>query len=177
MSSLELIVGPMFSGKTTELQKKVKQLQINNKKFIVVKHSKDNRYVSNMMTTHNFVSIDCMLFTKLSDINNINTYDAIVIDEGQFFTDLKETISYWLDNYNINIIIGGLDGDFQRKPIGQILELIPLSDTCIKLTAECKLCNDGTRAPFSRRIVDSTDTILIGGAESYIPVCRKHLNA
>ena len=166
----------MFSGKTTELQERVKQLQTNNKKIIVVKHSKDNRYDANMMTTHNFVSIDCMLFTNLSDINNITTYDAIIIDEGQFFTDLKETISFWLDNYNINIIVGGLDGDFQRKPIGQILDLIPLSDNCIKLTALCNICNNGTRAPFSRRIVDSTDTILIGGAESYIPVCRKHLN-
>jgi thymidine kinase len=177
MSKLELIIGPMFSGKSTELIRKIRLLQKIDKKVIVVKPIIDNRYIANKITTHNFDSVECMVLTKLSDIDNINIYDTIVIDEGQFFTDLKETVITWLDKYNINIIVGGLDGDFQRNPIGQILDLIPHSDQCIKLTSLCNICKDGTIAPFSRRIVQSNNTILVGGSESYIPVCRKHLNA
>jgi thymidine kinase len=79
-----------------------------------------------------------------------------------------------VNNYSVNIIVGGLDGDFQRKPIGQILDLIPMADKCVKLNSLCNICKDGTEAPFSFRLVKSNDIVLVGGSESYIPVCRKH---
>lgn len=175
---LELIIGPMFSGKSTELIRRIRLLQKINRKVLVVKPTIDSRYVVDKVTTHNFESVECMILDRLSDINNIICdYHTIVIDEGQFFSDLNSTVIMWLDTYPINIIVGGLDGDFQKNPIGTILELIPHSDSCVKYCSYCNICNDETPAPFTLRTVKSNDTVLVGGAESYIPVCRAHYKA
>jgi thymidine kinase len=177
-STLELIIGPMFSGKSTEIIKRVRLLKLINKKILIVKPKIDNRYIEEKITSHNFETIDCKIVNNLNEINNseINEIDTIIIDEGQFFDDLLDTISLWLKQFPINIIVAGLDGDFQQKPIGQILNLIPLSNKCIKLNSVCNICKDGTEAPFTHRHIKSNDIILIGGSESYIPVCRKHYN-
>jgi thymidine kinase len=67
-----------------------------------------------------------------------------------------------------------LDGDYNRRPIGEVLELIPYANECHKYSSLCTICNDGTKAPFTKRLVKSEDQILVGGKESYIPVCSKH---
>lgn len=72
------------------------------------------------------------------------------------------------------VIISGLDGDFQRKSFGQILDLIPLADRVDKLSALCSKCRDGTPAIFSKRYAKGTEQIAVGGLDSYLPVCRKH---
>lgn len=178
MSKLELIIGPMFSGKSTELVNRVRSLQQLEKNVLVIKPSIDNRYEKGTreLITHNNESVKCNVLERLSDLDEfvIKIVDTIVIDEGQFFSDLKETVLFWLANYKINIIVGGLDGDYQRNPIGKILELIPHSDVCTKLTAMCIECNDGTSAPFTRRTVQSDEQILVGGSDMYEPVCRMH---
>ena len=174
--NLELIIGPMFSGKSTEIIKRVRLLKLINKKILIVKPTIDNRYIEGKITSHNFESVDCKIVNKLNEIDEseINNIDTLIIDEGQFFDDLYITVSNWINTYPINIIVAGLDGDFQQKPIGQILNLIPLSNKCIKLNSVCNICKDGTEAPFTLRIIESKETILIGGTESYIPVCRRH---
>lgn len=177
-STLEVIIGPMFSGKSTEIIKRVRLLKLINKKILIIKPKIDNRYVENKITSHNFETVDCKIINNLNEIsdNEINEIDTLVIDEGQFFNDLFDVVSRWLKIFSINIIVAGLDGDFQQKPIGQILNLIPLSNKCIKLNSVCNICKDGTEAPFTYRSIKSNETILIGGIESYIPVCRKHYN-
>jgi len=178
MSKLELIIGPMFSGKSTELVNRVRELHQLEKNVLVIKPSIDNRYEKGdrELITHNNVSIECTVLEKLSDINYniLELADTIIIDEGQFFSDLKETVLFWLAKYKINIIVAGLDGDYQRNPIGDILNLIPHSDVCTKLTARCVECRDNTPAPFTRRTIQSNEQILIGGADMYEPVCRMH---
>jgi thymidine kinase len=175
---LELIIGPMFSGKSTELIRRIRLLQIIDKKILVIKPVIDSRYNIDKITSHNYESIDCKVLEKLEDIidDEIIKYDTIVVDEGQFFSDLVHIVTKWVDNFNVNVIVGGLDGDFQRQPIGNILNLIPHADQCHKLTSLCNICKDGTTAPFSFRSVDSLDKVLVGGSESYIPVCRRHFN-
>jgi thymidine kinase len=173
--NLEVIIGPMFSGKSSEILRKIRLYKKINKRVLTVKPKKDNRYIADKITTHNLDSYECMAINELKEIQTIiKDYDILVIDEGQFFTDLKEMVLFFINMYNINIIVAGLDGDYQRNPIGQILELIPHSDKCQKLTSLCNICNDGTEAPFTYRKVKSDNQILIGGEESYIPVCRKH---
>jgi thymidine kinase len=173
-SSLDLVIGPMFSGKSTELIRRIRLLQKIDKKVLVIKPTIDNRYNDNKLTTHNYDSVECIVTDRLDSITGVDSYNVVVVDEGQFFPDLKKTIVQWLDNYNLHIVVGGLDGDFQRNPIGEILDLIPHSDQCIKLTSLCSVCKDGTIAPFSRRIIQSNDKVLVGGSDMYIPVCRKH---
>ena len=175
---LELIIGPMFSGKSTELIRRIKLLQKIEKKVLVFKPTIDSRYNQDKITSHNYESVDCLILGKLDEIpdDEVIKYNTIVVDEGQFFYDLVPTITRWIDNFSVDIIVGGLDGDFQRQPIGTILDLIPHADKCYKLISLCNICKDGTEAPFSFRLVNSADKVLVGGSESYIPVCRKHFN-
>jgi thymidine kinase len=141
-SKLELIIGPMFSGKSTEIIKRVRLNKIINKKILIIKPKIDNRYIENKITSHDLESVECKIINNLNEISDeeIKNIDVLIIDEGQFFNDLYDNINKWLNNYPINIIVAGLDGDFQRKPIGQILNLIPLSDKCIKLNSICNIC-------------------------------------
>lgn len=177
-ANLEIIIGPMFSGKSTEIIRRIRLLQKIDKKILVVKPSIDNRYTSDKITSHNYESVDCLVVNNLNDIDRcvIEAHDVVVIDEGQFFGDLVETIDFWLKSFNINIIVAGLDGDFQQKPIGKILNLIPLSNKCVKLNSLCNICKNGTEAPFSFRLVQSKETVLVGGSDEYMPLCRTHYN-
>lgn len=176
--NLEIIIGPMFSGKSTEIIRRIRLLQKIGKEILVVKPFIDNRYESDKITSHDYESVDCIVVNNLSDINQtvIQAHDTIVIDEGQFFDDLHKTVDYWLKSFNINIIVAGLDGDFQQNPIGKILNLIPLSNKCVKLNSLCNICKDGTEAPFSFRFVQSTEAVLVGGSDKYMPLCRTHYN-
>jgi len=176
--NLDIIIGPMFSGKSTEIIRRIRLLQKIDKKVLVVKPLIDNRYTTDKITSHNYESVDCIVVNNLNDIDNsiIVAHDTVVIDEGQFFNDLVETVDFWLKSFKINIIVAGLDGDFQQKPIGRILELIPLSNKCVKLNSLCNICKDGTPAPFSFRLVQSKEAILVGGSDKYMPLCRTHYN-
>ena len=174
--SLSIILGPMFSGKSTELIRKIRLAKTINKKVLVIKPKIDNRYDDNKVVSHSFESEICQTVDNLESLDLIIiNYDLIVIDEGQFFSDLKQYVLKWLDINHKDIIIGGLDGDFERKPIGQILELIPYSDKCVKINSLCKMCNNGNEGIFTHRISKQlTNQIEIGGSESYMPLCRKH---
>ena len=173
---LELIIGPMFSGKSTELIKNVRLYRIINKNVLVLKPIIDTRYDSNRIVSHSNDKEDCMVTDDLLKITDeiINKHDIIIIDEGQFFLNLKISVLNWVEKLNKYVIIGGLDGDFERKPIGEILDLIPYSDKYTKHNALCKICLDGTCASFSKRICNNSSQILIGSDELYIPVCRFH---
>jgi thymidine kinase len=173
---LELIIGPMFSGKSSELIKHVRLFKIINKKVLILKPILDTRYDANRIVSHNNEKEDCLVTDDLSaiDKDTISNYDIIIIDEGQFFKNLKTNVLCWIEELNKHIIIGGLDGDFQRNPIGEILDLIPYADSYTKYTALCKTCNNGTKAIFSKRICTSENQVLIGSTDSYIAVCRYH---
>lgn len=181
--SINVIIGCMFSGKTSELIKIARLNRVVNKKVLIINYSGDTRYTTDndKMYTHDLVGIDCIVIKKFTDIlNNANFFklyynsDVICINEGQFYEGLKE---FCMDAIKINkeVHVCGLDGDYLQNPFGEMLDLIPISENVTRLHALCKICNDGTRAFFTKRITDSTDTILIGSTESYIPVCRKHL--
>ena len=191
---LELYMGPMFSGKSTILIKNIRLFKIINKKILILKPCIDTRYELNKIVSHNGEKEDCFVTDDLINISNeiIINYDIIIIDEAQFFKSLKKSCLLWIEKYNKHVIVGGLDSDYKRNPIGEILDLIPYADKYYKLYAICKCCNDGTKALFSKRIKnknnkdnkDNTDNqdnnnnqdnqILIGGDELYISVCRYH---
>jgi len=175
--TLELIIGPMFSGKSSELIRKIRILKVIKSSFIIIKPTIDNRYDKNQIITHNKESESCIIVDDLESIENveINNYNTIFIDEGQFLKNLKNVVLYWVEKLNKNVIISGLDGDFQRKPIGEILDLIPYADKYKKMLALCTKCNDGTFAIFSHRLENSNSKqVLIGSNDLYEPLCRKH---
>ena len=175
---LELIIGNMFSGKSSELIRRINREKSINKKIIVVNYISDNRYSSSSVATHDNIKINSLRLEKLSDIteNMIHQYDSFFIDEAQFFKDLYDTTVKLVDTYNKHVVISGLDGDIHRNGFGDIIKLIPMCDSVDKLTAYCTKCNNGTIAPFTKKKINDrkTNVIDIGGSDKYIPVCRFH---
>lgn len=173
---LELIVGCMFSGKSSELINRVRKHNLLGKKILVVNHAKDVRYGDGVIS-HDRRAVNAVALKNLQELlllKEINTCDTIFIDEGQFFHDLYDITVILVENLEKTVIISALDGTFERTPFPHVVQLIPFADHVVKLNALCLLCKDGTHAPFSKRIVDNTESEYVGGSESYIPVCRKH---
>ena len=188
---LEIILGGMYAGKTSRLVEIYKQCKFCNIPVTVINHSIDTRYDDELLSTHDKVKIPCIKTERLLDlwVDSINiedeniiiprvkdkfkirTSDVILINEGQFFADLEDFVRLLL-NDGKKIYICGLDGDFERKKFGKILDLIPLCDKVTKLTSLCSLCKDGTRGIFSMRLTNETNQTVVG-SENYIPVCRK----
>ncbi len=188
-SYLEIIIGPMFSGKTSRLVEIYKQCKFCNISVAVINHCIDNRYDDDLLSTHDKIKIPCFKTDKLmdlwvekinlSEIDNIPRLNdkinvikssVILINEGQFFTDLEEFVKILLNN-DKQVYVCGLDGDFERKKFGQILDLIPLCDKVHKLTSLCSLCKNGTKGIFSMRLTSEKEQTVVG-SENYIPVCR-----
>ena len=172
---LELIIGPMFSGKTSRLVDIYKQCQFCNIPVSVVNHSIDTRYHDTMLSTHDKVMIPCIKAKCITDIlDTLATSQVIIINEGQFFDDLYTTVVSLLSQGK-KIYVGGLDGDFERKKFGHILDLIPMCDKVTKLTSLCSICKNGTPGIFSKRLTLETEQTIVG-SDSYIPVCRSCYN-
>ena len=174
---LELIIGNMFSGKSSELIRRINKLKSINKKILVINYIGDNRYSSDSVATHDNLKINCLKLEKLANIthNMIQQYDSFFIDEGQFFSDLYDCILKLVDVHHKHVVVSGLDGDSLRNPFGEITKLIPICDTVDKLTAYCCKCNNGTPAPFSKKkVAETKSSIDIGGADKYMSVCRYH---
>jgi len=191
---LELIIGPMFSGKTSRLVEVYKQCKFCNISVAVINHSIDNRYDDELLSTHDKVKIPCIKTEKLFDLwtnhipleesvddiprikdkFKIATSQVILINEGQFFPDLLKFVNELL-NRGKEIYVCGLDGDFERKKFGQILDLIPICDNVEKLTSLCSLCKNGKKGIFSMRLTNEKEQTIVG-SENYIPVCRECYN-
>jgi len=175
---IDIIMGCMFSGKSTEIIRLVNRYKALDNKILTINHISDSRYKQNSIVTHNKVSLDCTSLNSLCDVNKMDIYnslDVIVIEEAQFFDDLYEFVLNAADNDNKIILIVGLDGDSNRNEFGDIIKLIPKCDTVKKLHALCSVCKDGTLACFTKRLVDNKEQVLIGVNE-FIPVCRYHYN-
>jgi len=173
---INLIIGCMFSGKTSELIRECRRRLNIGQKVLGINYSDDKRYTNeDYIVAHNLERIKCLRAKYLKDIplSEIQKVDFIFIDEGQFFSDLKEYVIKWCEEYNKSITIISLDGDFQRNVFGNIFQLIPYCNKITKLTALCKLCCDGTEALFTCRKSNENEQVIIG-IENYIPLCRKH---
>lgn len=187
-SKLDIILGPMFSGKTTKLLEIMDALDNQNIKYIAVKPQIDDRYTtkenSNFIVSHNLKKKECQVVQNLDQVlvqikNNktilstrSESIEYVIVDEGQFFQNLYNFCVVCLERFNINVIVTGLDGDYQRKPMGEILNLLPICNTITKLSSKCNICQKD--AIFTHRISNEKDQVLIGGSDKYIPLCRYH---
>ena len=175
---LELILGSMFSGKTSYLLEIYKKCVFCNIPVAVINYAADNRYTTeSMLSTHDKQMIPCILASTISEAvknhaDTINQAETILINEGQFFPDIEEQVKQLVEHTNKRVYICGLDGDFERKPIGNLLQLVPFSDHIIKLKSLCSLCRDGTPGVFSFRITNEKNQVVIGSS-NYIPLCRE----
>ena len=180
--SLEIIIGPMFAGKSSALLARIRRQRAIGKKVIVITSSLDKRYsVEPSLTSHDMESVAAIAVDELLPClqrSDLLEADLIIIEEAQFFRDLLTFVEQALLQHK-NLVVCGLDGDTAAKPFGQILNCIPLADSVVKMTALCELCGDGTPAIFTAlRNEGSSDSdtaqIKVGASETYIPLCRRH---
>lgn len=149
---LELILGPMYSGKTTTL------LTRRAGRTLVINHEFDTR--AEGVKTHDGVEAAAL---KCRMIPTINNYDTVLIDEAQFFESLEGA-----EDLAPNVVVAGLSGDYMRRPFGRILDLIPKADKVTFLKATCSC---GNPASFTKRLSDNKH--LINVHAHYVPVCEK----
>jgi len=180
VGSVHLILGPMFAGKTTRLLERVKQLEESvNANVLLLKSDKDTRYAKDKVVTHDGRGRECFPVKSLElavvvetvGVEKWNECNVVAVDEAQFLTNLYEFCRVAADEHNKIVLVAGLNGDFKRETFGEVQETLPLCDSVTKLTAKCKC---GRPALFSKRIVDVGDgQELVGGADKYLPACRR----
>lgn len=170
---LEIIIGPMFSGKTSSLIPLFRRFTKAKKNVLVVNYAGDTRYSTSHLSTHDGQMIPCTMTYKLENVHTTAMEsDVILVNECQFFADLKEYIPKWVDDGHKRVYICGLDGDYKRQMFGDTLSLVPLADKVIKLTSICEDCGDD--APFTFRYPsDSNGDQIQIGVKEYKACCRR----
>ena len=178
---LTLIIGPMFSGKSTNVIRRIRKAQALGLKTLNITSILDNRYdsSSSRIITHDKEYIEALGVKVLEGIELSSEYkeaDLIVIEEAQFFSGLRGFVMNAIENNGKNVIVAGLNGDSDRAPFGEILDLIPMADEIYHLMALCKRCDDGCAALFTALVNGCKDgeQICVGGADKYEAMCRRH---
>jgi len=191
--SLHLRFGPMTSGKTTWLNEQLGKYSESGMKCLKVISSKDTRG-DTKGSTHNksYSGLDEVITVRRVETLEIvatfaDAFDVIGVDEAQFFPDLYDIVKFWVEagEFSKHVLVVGLDGDFERKPFGDIFQLIPLADSVEKINAVCTLCTKkykgsyysnplNLEAPFTMRTIENKEQVLIGGSEKYKACCRYH---
>ena len=178
MGKLILILGCMFSSKTSKLLEYYYKYNLKYK-CLLISYIKDIRYGQNCISTHNKYSAKSLPLKSLDifDTHYYKNANVILIDEGQFFQDIVEFAKKSVNEDDKILIISGLNGDYQKKKIGYINDLITEADDIEFQRAICHFCKTPEDALFSLRIdKNNKEQILIGEKDIYVPVCRYHYN-
>ena len=174
---LELIVGPMFSGKSEELIRRVNRAVIAKQQVQVFKPAIDNRYEAVAVASHNGRTWEAVAVDTVEDIKASLEPETqvIAIDEGQFLSEQLVPLALDLADEGKRVLIAGLDQDFRGEPFGAIPELLAHAELVKKLTA---ICGCGRQATRTQRLIGGhpahydDPVILVGASESYEPRCR-----
>lgn len=177
--SLEVICGPMFSGKSEELIRRLRRAQIARQNVLTCKHSLDNRYMIECIISHDGKKLEAEAINKVSDILRLGQdpqIEVIGIDEVQWFDKEIVSIICQLIELGKRIIVAGYELDFRGRPVGQMPVLLSIADKVTKLQAICTIC--GKDATMTQRLVNGKPAnfndpdIVVGGAEQYQARCR-----
>ena len=180
--SLDLVIGPMFSGKSSYLLSCIRAYKEINLPILIITSVLDKRYSDKIMiTNHNKES--CLADIAVEDLFDAMIHEdflkakVIIIEEAQFHKNLVDFVIMAVDVHEKHVIVAGLDGDANREPFGEVLNLVPLADHITKLKALCKKCSDKnliTDAIFTCKMVNNSSLIDVGGSDKYESLCRKH---
>jgi thymidine kinase len=177
--SLEIVLGPMFSGKSTYALSFLRRQKAIGRQVLAVKPNIDIRYsIESLLVTHNKESAQCLVWDISKPLYELEyeDVDCIIIEEAQFFEGLQQFVWKCLrSNKTMHILLVGLDGDANQQPFGEISECIPLASSIVKLNALCSQCKDGTEAPYTIKKTNVASQIDVGGSDKYEAVCLKHL--
>jgi thymidine kinase len=163
----------MFSGKTEELIRRLRRAQIARQHIQVFKPAIDVRYTDQAIASHNGLQLDAIPVENCTELRQRldPEADVVAIDEVQFFDAEIVEAAEGLANRGVVVIAAGLDQDYLGKPFAPMPQFMAVAEHVTKLYAVCAVC--GAPATRSQRIVEPATTILVGGAESYEPRCRR----
>jgi thymidine kinase len=174
---LEVICGPMFSGKSEEMIRRLRRVEIAGQRVVIFKPRLDDRYDAADVVSHaglrmRAVPVGCV--TEL--LGRADGHEVVGIDEVQFFEPSVVEASLELAEGGVRVVAAGLDQDFRRLPFGPMPELLARAEFVDKLQAVCHRC--GGPATTTQRLVDgqpapySGETVVVGAAEQYEARCR-----
>lgn len=174
---IEVICGPMFSGKTEELIRRLRLAQIAKQRVQIFKPAVDTRYSEEHISSHDESKFTC---TPVPDAGKIlelveDQTRIVGIDEAQFFDDTIVNVCQKLANRGLRVIVAGLDQDYLGRPFGPMPTLLCVGETVLKLTAICMAC--GGLASKSQRLTGETTQVVVGAGNHYEARCRACFDA
>jgi thymidine kinase len=180
MPKIEVISGPMFCGKSSDLIRRVNRLKYARADFIVFKPKIDIRYAESEVVTHEKVSVSSVAVSSAAEILEYCAQhpvtNIIAIDEAQFFPRTESPnivdvcVSLKIKGYRI--IITGLDMDSNGKPFGLMPELFSIADDVLKLKSVCSIC--GRDASMTYKLEQNDSVVELGSSDKYQPRCFSH---
>jgi len=172
---LEVIVGPMFSGKSEELIRRLKRARIARQRVACFKPDIDLRYhrtaiASHSSQTHEAITISNVERLREALAAQLDEVEVIGIDEAQFLDPRIIPLAMELVHLGKRVLIAGLDTTFSNEPFGPIPNLMALADDVTKLSAVCMVC--GAPAIHTQRLGQSQELVVVGAAGLYEARCR-----
>jgi thymidine kinase len=174
---LEVICGPMFSGKSEELIRRLRRAEIAGQRALIVKPLIDDRYDVGHVVSHAGAKMRAVTAATGDEVRRLaGGYDAIGIDEVQFFDDTAVDSIDALVRDGARVVAAGLAQDFRGLPFGSMPTLLCVAEFVDKLEAVCHRC--GGPATMTQRLVDGApapfggETIQVGALDSYEARCR-----
>jgi thymidine kinase len=179
---LEVITGPMFSGKSEELIRRLKRARIARQRVACYKPDIDLRYHRAAIASHSSQTHEAVVVTPTSDrlredlfaTGKIDEVDVVGLDEVQFFDAAIIPLTLELVHLGQRVILAGLDTTFANEPFGPVPSLMALADEVTKLSAVCMTC--GAPAIHTQRLGQSQELVVVGAAGLYEARCRAHFH-
>jgi thymidine kinase len=179
---LEVITGPMFSGKSEELIRRLKRARIAKQRVACYKPDIDLRYHRTSIASHSSQTHDAVTVAPTSDRlredlfgnGKLHEVDVIGLDEAQFFDTDIIPLALELVHLGKRVILAGLDTTFANEPFGPVPNLMALADEVTKLSAVCMTC--GQPAIHTQRLGQSQELVVVGAAGLYEARCRAHFH-
>ncbi|MBL6976081.1 MAG: thymidine kinase [Deltaproteobacteria bacterium] len=171
---IELICGPMFSGKSEELIRRLRRAQIARQRVQVFKSSLDDRYDEQQIVSHSEQALKAVVVKSSDELMGQvdDRVEVVGIDEVQFFDDGIVAACEKMANLGKRVIVAGLDLDYRGVPFEPVPQLMAVAEYVTKALAVCSRC--GAPASRSQRITASDERIVVGAKDSYEARCRHH---
>ena len=169
---IEVICGPMFSGKTEELIRRMRRALIGKQRVQVFKPSIDRRYHETAITSHSAQTFAAQAVRDVAALElAIDSVAQVVgVDEAQFFGVGLVPLVQHLADRGVRVVIAGLDQDYRGQPFEPMPQLLAIAEHITKLSAVCARC--GGAATRSHRIAGGHERVQVGAAEAYEARCR-----
>ena len=168
---LEVICGPMFSGKSEEMIRRLRRAEIAGQRVVIFKPQIDDRYDVEDVVSHAGIRMRAVPVSSVPELMTRSAgFDVVGIDEVQFFETSVVGSALELANGGVRVVAAGLDQDFRRLPFGPMPALLSLAEFVDKMHAICVVC--GSPAHFTQRTAGGEELVQVGDSESYEARCR-----